>query len=301
MPSLARKRATVQRAVGASLFDATGGVVAAGGAAVSAAGGPPASAGLSLVHSDTVTPSPEVGSFVVRVPLNGRVVRLTRVVGPRGSRDDEEKAGGKRGEIKGLSQHAALRLKRSMMSVDSTKVVSGFFIGNTVPAGEFGWPDFKIFLRRYRSRFERRWPGTPAYWVKELQGNGTPHLHLVVLWLADPPGLDEFRKWNDNAWADVVHSTHPRHRYVGCTVDPVRSYEGSASYLSSYLTQPKKIVRDDGSEEVGRQSDTGKMWGIIHKSHLPIRWESDTLTTSCVDGVSGRAASGCTRKALTIR
>jgi hypothetical protein len=66
---------------------------------------------------------------------------------------------------------------------------------------------------------------------------------------------------------------------VGCRVDEVRSYVGSASYLSSYLTQAKKIVDpDDDREQAIRQSDTGKMWGCIGKGFLPIRWESDTLT-----------------------
>jgi hypothetical protein len=178
-----------------------------------------------------------------------------------------------------------------MLSVDASRVVAGFFIANTVPAGEFGWPDFKTFLRRYRSRFERRWPGIPAYWVKELTSTGTPHLHLVVLWLHAPPSLTEFRKWNDNAWADVVKSSHPSHRDVGCRVDLVRSYVGSAAYLSSYLTQAKKVTHDDGTEEVQRQSDTGKMWGCINKKHLPIRWESDTIT-----GVQGTRATRVMRK-----
>jgi hypothetical protein len=283
MSSVVGKRAALHRAVGPSLFDAIGGVVGwlerAANAAVSAAAASPPS-GLSLVHTDTFTPSPEVGSFVVRVPLNGRVVRLTRVQGPRGSRDDEDAPAGTRGEIKGLSAAAALRLKRSMLSVDGSRVVSSFFIANTVPAGEFGWPEFRVFLRRYRARFERRWPGTPAYWVKELTSTGTPHLHLIVLWLDSPPSLAEFREWNDNAWADVVHSSHPSHRAVACRVDLVRSYVGSASYLSGYLTQRKKIVRDDGEEEEERQSDTGKMWGCISKRFLPIRWETDTMTGS---------------------
>ncbi len=275
MSSLARKRAAPQLAVGLSLFDASGGVVG-----VAACVPPPAAAaaapGLSLVHTDTLTASPEVGSFIVRVPLGGGVVRLTRVQGPRG-RDDVPPI--KRGEIKGLSAAAALRLRRSMMSVDQSRVRFGFFVGNTLPAGEFQWPDVTVFLRRYRARFERRWPGTPAFWVKELTDGGTPHLHLVVLWLSSPPSLREFRKWNDNAWADVVCSTHPSHRTVACSVDAVRSYAGSAAYLSGYLTQAKKIVHDDGSVEEGqRQSDTGKMWGCIGKRFLPIRWETDTMT-----------------------
>jgi hypothetical protein len=166
-----------------------------------------------------------------------------------------------------------------MMCVNGAKVVASFFMANTVPAGEFGWPDFKLFLRRYRSRFERRWPGVPAFWVKELTTTGTPHLHLVVLWLSSPPVLSEFRKWNDSAWAGVVHSSHPRHRDVGCRVDLVRSYVGSASYLSGYLTQRRKVV-GEAEGECQRQSDTGKMWGIIGKSHLPISWESDTVSAA---------------------
>ncbi len=265
----AGKRFKPPRAIGASLF---GGVEQGGDGA--AAPPPP---GLSLVHTDTLAVTPDVGSFVIRVPLNGAVVRITRVAGPRGRGQEDDSAPPKRGGIQGLSGGAALRLRRSMLSVDASKVVQAFFVGNTVPIGEFGWPDFRVFLRRYRSRFERRWPGVPAYWVKELQGNGTPHLHLVVLWVSAPPTLQKFRNWNDEAWAKVVRSTHPKHREVGCSVDLVRSYQGSAAYLSGYLTQPKKIVRDDGTEEVIRQSDTGKMWGCINKAHLPITWESDTL------------------------
>ena len=282
---LVRKRARNQRAVGPSLFDAScGGRGAAGDAASEASG--PAAPGLSLVHSDTLTDQPEVGEYVVSLPRGGAVVRVSRVAGRRGRDDEDEESvrafrklfkSKKRGTIKGLSPAAALRLKRAMLSVDGSRVVASFFVANTVPAGEFGWDDCRVFLRRYRTRFERRWSGVVAFWVKELTNTGTPHLHFVILWLSAPPSLTEFRAWNDDAWASVVRSSHPRHREVGCRVDLVRSYAGSAAYLSSYLK--KKVVKDEAGNEVEqRQSDTGRMWGIIGKSHLPVTWDREVVS-----------------------
>lgn len=226
---------------------------------------PAAPAGLALLHSDSFNEKREVGSFVLRVAENGKVVKLTKVQGPRG----ESKKLRQRGKVHGLSRGAALRLRRSMLSVNLGKVESSFFVSNTIPliggVAEFGWVEVKRFLRMYRQRLERKYPGVVAFWVKELTAKGSPHLHLVVPWVTgSAPSLEDFRAWNDDAWADVVQSSHPRHRVVGCNVKLLRSWEGAVNYLSCYLSE--------GSADDPRTEDSGKMWGIIGRKNLPVDW-----------------------------
>lgn len=264
MLAVAGKRKRKQRAVGASLFDAIcGGTVA--GAGGEAAGPPAPLPGLALLHSDSFKEKREVGSFTLRVPQGGKCCKLTKVGCDRGKRVTERK----RGKVHGLSPAAGLRLRRSMLAVDVGAIETPFFISNTIPlingVAEFGWPDMRRFLRLYRQRFERKFPGVSAHWVKELTAKGSPHLHIVVPWpVGQAPKLDEFRKWNDDAWAEVVRSSHPKHRDVGCNVQLLRSWEGGVSYLSCYLSA--------GSAEDPRTEDSGKMWGIIGRKYLPVTW-----------------------------
>jgi hypothetical protein len=172
-------------------------------------------------------------------------------------------ANSKRGVIKGLSRQAASRCKRVLLSVDRSKVDTTFEGCNTVPAGEFTFADFRLFMKNWRDRFQRRFPGVACAWVKELTGLGTPHLHFILIFPVGVavPSLRQFRAWNDVAWSEVVKSSHPSHQKSGCRVDLVRSWERVVRYLSSYLTE--------GSEGRDRQSDTGKMWGVIGRKFLP--------------------------------
>jgi hypothetical protein len=242
----------------------------AAAAGIGPSGPPVAAAGLALLHSDSSFERREVGSFTLRVPENGNVVKLTRVAESRGG----SKPRNKRGGIHGLSQAAGLRLRRSMLAVDELRVESPFFVTNTIVAGEFGWPEVRRFLKVYRARFERRWPCVAAYWVKELTRRGTPHLHFVIPWpVGGAPSLSEFKAWNDDAWASVVKSEAPTWhggRYA-CRVELLRSWQGATSYLSCYLSE-------DSSEDP-RQSFSGKMWGIIGKKHLPVRWLPEIVLT----------------------
>lgn len=254
-----------QRALGASLFDAAAGV-GGGGVVSGSSATAAASAGLALLHSDSFLKRKDVGSFVLRVPENGKVVKLTEVKGPRG----QGKKLRPRGKVHGLSQGAALRLRRSMLAVNLGRVQFSFFVSNTIPliggVPEFGWQDMRRFLRLYRQRFERQYSGGCAFWVKELTTKGSPHLHLVVPWVVGvaAPTLEEFRAWNDDAWADIVQSSHPKHREVGCNVKLLRSWDGAVNYLSCYLSQ--------GSADDPRTEDSGKMWGMIARKNLPVDW-----------------------------
>lgn len=280
MSVVAWKRLKDQRAVGASLYDAIGcgdeGAAAGGGRGL-VPPAPAASSGLALSHSDSFLGTRAVGSFVLRIPENGSVVRLTKVSGPRGGRIIQRK----RGKIHGLSTGAALRLQRCMLEVNQARVAESFFVSNTIPliggVPEFGWKDVRRFLKLWRQRFERRFPQHAAVWVKELTAKGSPHLHFVVVWAKDAPRptVEEFKGWNDDAWADVVQSSHPKHRQVACNVKVLRSWEGAARYLSCYLGK--------GSAEDPRTEDSGKMWGLIGRKNLPIDWR-DEVELGAKDG-----------------
>jgi hypothetical protein len=226
--------------------------------------------GLSLVHNHSLDEKriPPRGALL-RVSDNGYCSHL------RTPRPDSVRVPkGKRGTVKGLSRGAAARCKRLLLSVDHGKVAGTFEGCNTIPAGEFGFPEFRKFLKNWADRFMRRWPGVACSWVKELTGAGTPHLHFIVVFPVgvSVPSLREFRAWNDDAWAEVVKSTHPAHRKTACRVEVVRSWARVVRYLSSYLTE--------GSEGRDRLSDTGRMWGVIGRKCLPSSFREVVLNAA---------------------
>jgi hypothetical protein len=173
-----------------------------------------------------------------------------------------------RGKVNGLSVGAAARCKRFLLSVDRHQVKASWEGCNTIVAGEFGFKEMRGFLKNWRQRFERRWPGVPVTWVKERTEVGTPHLHYVIMWVkggVNVPTLTEFRAWNDVAWAEVVKSVSPDHEKVSCSVSRVRTWGRVVRYLSGYLTK---------GLEFGEDFETGRMWGVINRKFVPITWKS---------------------------
>ncbi len=227
--------------------------------------------GLSLGHTDPQQEQEiEAGGAELRISQNGNCVhlRVPKADGPQAQR-------GIRGAVRGLSPGAARRCKRMLLSVDHSKVSATFEGCNTVPAGEFGFDDFRVFLKNWRKRFERRWPGVAAAWVKELTIKGTPHLHFVVVFPlgVSVPSLRQFRQWNDAAWAEVVKSSHPSHKRTACRVNIVRSWARVCRYLSGYLVKSVDGMEND-------QARTGKMWGCVGRKFLPSSWRSIPLNRS---------------------
>jgi hypothetical protein len=212
--------------------------------------------GLSLVHTVTRVVVPD-GGALLKIAENGYCVHVHT---PRPSRPRIEV---KRGIVKGLSRAAAARFKRVLLGLDQSKIEATWEGCLTVPAGEFTFAEFRLFLKRWAMRVKRRWPGVPVPWIKELTRKGELHLHFIVVWLKGMkvPTLTEFRAWNDSAWSEAVRSSHPSHWKTGCRVQPIRSWDRLVRYFSGYLTK--------GSEGRDRQSDTGKMWGVINRASLP--------------------------------
>ncbi len=228
----------------------------------------PASPGLSLGYNSThLGLEIPLGGAELKIANGANCVHLRRPKLAGGLTMDRAK----RGTVKGLSRSAAARCKRLLLSVDQLEVQSAWFGCNTIPAGEFTFSDFRRFLKNWRERVSRQWPGAAFCWVKELTAAGEPHLHFVVVWPVGVfvPTLRRFRSWNDAAWAEVVQSSHPSHKLVGCRVELVQAWGRVVRYLSSYLTA--------GSEGRDRQCDTGRMWGVIGRKFLPSSWKSVVL------------------------
>jgi hypothetical protein len=202
------------------------------------------------------------------VAKNGYVTHLRRpkIIGRRVVAEDV-----KRGKVKGLSRAAAARCRRCFLAVDQSKVVASFFCCNTLPAGEFDHDDYKRFVKRWRDRFQRKFPGTPCEWVEEFTLRGEPHLHFIPVWLKGKPmpTVQQFREWNREAWAACVKSKNPGHLKAGTSTDLCDSYEGSVSYISGYLV---KGVADEVEVE------TGRMWGCIGRKFLPVDEEQIEVT-----------------------
>ncbi len=259
------KRAAVHRATGPSLFDVWVREAAADAAGSEAAASPPP--GLSLVHPYSQGEGRKSSSAVLRIAENGHVVHLRR---PRLS-GPPRRTGRVRGKVNGLSRASAARCKRFLLSCDRSKVVRRLFEGtNTIPEGEFTVAEFKPFVKKWRDRFERKFPGVPVPWVEEVTEKGTLHLHFIVVWLRGAPrmGLKEFREWNDGAWAEVVRSSHPSHWKTGCTVNVIRTWERVVNYFSGYL-----------AKGAGLQVEAaGRMWGCIGRKFFPASWVEVEVT-----------------------
>jgi hypothetical protein len=223
---------------------------------------------LSLAHIYSQQIDSPAAFGVVHVAKNGFVTHLRRpkLVGRRVVAEDV-----KRGKVKGLSRSAAARCRRRFLSVDQSRVQASFFCCDTLPQGEFTYLEFKRFVKRFRDRFERAYPGTPCLWVIEFTEKREPHLHFMPVWLKGKPmpTIQQFRAWNIEAWIASVKSKNPGHRRAGTQADLCRTFEGGASYLSGYLT---KGVDDDVERE------TGRMWGCFNRKFLPVDERQTELT-----------------------
>lgn len=241
----------------------------------SGAGDPPAGPppGLSYAHicsgkkENEKLKGAERGEFRLSIPLNAGCLRLVEV-GEKGRPVSDHG----RGTVKGFSPASRLRLLEVANSIDRSAVAETWFLTLTVPAGEGGWAQMEKWRRAYAAALQERWGlvGWCAVWKKEPQKNGTPHLHLMLYWLKGRPvpKMEDFRAWNDNAWADVVKSLNPHHRKVGCRVERMYSWNGTAFYTGKYFT---KVVD-------GEAVKTGRIWGRINADQFPEHREEQVVS-----------------------
>lgn len=90
-------------------------------------------------------------------------------------------------------------------------------------------------------------------WLKEFQQNGSPHYHLMI----ECPGATiEDQDWFiRSAWYEIVDSGLIKHFYNGVYCDKIRSQQGYATYLATYLS---KMDQKTAPEWFGK---VGRFWG----------------------------------------
>jgi hypothetical protein len=171
-----------------------------------------------------------------------------------------------------------------LYSIDRRAVLCIFFASLTVPAGECDWKGLERHRKVWEGRLKRKWGPLHPFamvWKKEPQKNGTPHLHCMLFWLKTAPTLREFREWNDEAWADVVKSSNPAHRRVGCNVTRMNSWNGVSWYASKYMSKGENALR----------AETGKIWGVTNRELMPV-----SIQTVYVDEEAGKRIRRAVRK-----
>ena len=90
--------------------------------------------------------------------------------------------------------------------------------------------------------------GIESFWFLEFQKRGAPHFHGVIT-----KGIDENELKRE--WYKIVGSHDPKHLKHGAHIQPIRSVDGFAHYLTNYLTkEEQKFVPFEFR-------DVGRFWG----------------------------------------
>lgn len=165
--------------------------------------------------------------------------------------------GGVRGQIKGFSSKASLRLRTWLL----THFVEGgqlWDVTLTIP-GEVNPEEWDRLKRRMFKRWERA--GFGVVWRVELQKRGMPHLHCVVwtpegmpmekrnhlLYAAWWECLPDENRYSRGAWK---HAAHVKGPYTDIEQSPKW-----LAYVAAHASKRKK-------EQLGWK---GKQWGIINR------------------------------------
>lgn len=120
-------------------------------------------------------------------------------------------------------------------------------------------------------------------WLKEFQANGSPHYHMMI---ECPDATIQDQDWFiRSAWYDIVDSGLIKHFYNGVYCDSIRSQQGYATYLATYLAKMDQKTAPDWFGKVGR------FWGGSRNA-----FEIDKQEIIFEDSMVGVAhARGCTR------
>lgn len=217
--------------------------------------------GLSLSHTwpDPVIP---VGKFALLIAEGGRCARVREVMPPRPPVLPDVK----RGQVRGFSAGSRSRMLEFLQCVDRTKVAGLYFGTLTIPAGRAcTWAQAEGYRRAWVKRFRRRWGASGWFmvWRKEAHESGLPHLHFIVGWLGRVPHLvNQFRPWNDDAWAEVIGTAGVTSVRTECRVELLKSWNGATCYCAKYMAKV---------DEQKLPARTGRMWGVENRKLVPRR------------------------------
>ena len=223
--------------------------------------------GLSLSHICTQVKEEEhkADDFTVKWAVGGEAVRLVDHAAAPG----RSGGGGRRGVCQGFSRPSRLRLLERLNVIDRRKISRVIFATLTAPPDVLTWSNVHGRLRAYLGRFKRRW-GSRAFvfWRLEPHASGSPHIHLLVFWVGAVPHLvNQFRPWEDAAWASVVRC--PKVAITGCRTELMRGWSGVVYYCAKYLAKDQEL-----------NTSTGRMWGVACKELVPLDMREEVVKSA---------------------
>jgi hypothetical protein len=168
-------------------------------------------------------------------------------------------------DIEGFSKASQRNFRNTLMGLDlkpffceseHAEENNGFFIS-------LGWPnesklnkygiasDLEKLSKKLRKDFSDSFSG--AIWKKELQRQGTPHIHIIVFF-NDTILSQDLREWAEDTWASIIGERLP----YGADTRPLY---GIPEQLINYILKEKYY--NAGALCVGR------IWGMWNKNDLP--------------------------------
>lgn len=204
----------------------------------------------------------------VRVAKNGAHATLTASTPP-----PPRRGGGIRGVVRGRTRGSRGRFVRMLAGIDQTRhpADSAICLTITYPTT---WPpspeEWATDLKKFRQRLERRFGPVGVLWLREHQGRGAPHHHLVVLL---PGGMfaRQFTRAARRAWLAVTGNGSATHLRRGAHGKPLQSWRKVRGYLSKDEPLPTEAT-------TGRPEPTGRTWGVWRRELLTIRYRTIPLT-----------------------
>lgn len=174
-------------------------------------------------------------------------------------------ARGIRGDIRGLSRQARMRLTCSLCGIDweathaHMATLTYHWSAGADPA------QWHLQLRAFGMRLFRDWEafGPSVLWAKEFQRRGAVHYHLLIFWKREPHTV-QLRRWIARSWNEIAEPGDEKHAKAGTSCDPVRLEQKAGTqrltrYLAKYLAKgEQKELRDP---DTGELQPTGRMWG----------------------------------------
>jgi hypothetical protein len=172
-----------------------------------------------------------------------------------------------------MSKESRLRQLKFVNAIDRRQVKGTIFCTQTLRAGSGcgvveSWALIEAARRKWFKRLERelgarRWF---ALWRKEPHESGVAHLHVLIFFLDGPPHLvNEFRPWNDLAWAASVGDLSIRS--TACRTELLRSWNGVSAYLCKYLAKEQDL----------QEVETGKVWDVVHREQVPLDFTCEVV------------------------
>lgn len=195
--------------------------------------------------------------------LTGDLLEITYIASRK-----ELRFPGKRGQVKGFTASARLRMLRTVATVDWSRVRASLFITLTYP-DSVAMRDMKarnrdryLFMRHMENYLGKK---VGALWRLEwktrktgsLAGTMVPHAHLIVFGLGYIP-YAMIRKW----WRNVLAVDGP----LATDVQRIKGGRDVGRYVTKYCSKmPEKSSLDNASY----LNSLGRHWGIHRRDLVP--------------------------------